>query len=809
MSDEHDSWFKSAFGVDLGESVNKITTALDQAKKTATHVVESVQEAAIGKVGAATGTFPLGASVGRGGKNAPNDVRAVQAALGIAADGQCGPQTIAAIKTFQKNLGHAKPDGRVDPGGGTERALAGGTKPLVTSNRGDAQEDPTELDSKSSSIPAGSTDHEDKEDLVGALLGHQAALLKSLQNAGSEAEREQIEEELEGVSSEISSELQTLKAKEAIREAETPEASFGAEARGQASDTGSDAADGAGALAARAWQGVTDHAAAKYGQMKQDAKLVADGEHWLAGQIDDLQDTAAAKVQGVADLADGIPVVEQVADLHAAAFDQATQLSAGAMEGAVGMGGALLQVAANPVDAAKGLYTMAEHVPMPIAGPNPLKAAHGIADVVAGEASLADTTAKLFDPVAQQNDDAAFWKTVGGGLADQYEKTVGADGDYAKGVGRAIFDIGSNLIGLGEAGASAKAAEAAKLAEAGKLAEVPRAAEAAKLAEAGKLAEAPALTEAAKLLETMLDDSAKLVETQKLLETMLDDSAKAAKAPKVSEAAKLAEAPALTEAAELVKTVLDDAAKAVEASEVVQGVKTAVAKARAPKAGSITAENINRVTGMQAVLKEMDRLNLTLNRLGLTPDEVIRMANADPAAAVAKLNEKLEIAKTHAAEVEAHAIAKQQKLDAWHAEAEAERRWYREDTVGRTPPKDSSVGREVMDRMRQQGKIRGNPPHEEVFHQPTQEWYPLAECDMGHTTDAVRWWNKEGKYYGEKSDMVRDWMNDAKNYELEPSRINRSRGGQVDEHYLSPHDDPITPDELAGRVKDRTPEPDE
>jgi outer membrane protein OmpA-like peptidoglycan-associated protein len=73
------------------------------------------------------GSFPLRGSGGRGGENASSDVRAVPAALGLAADGDCGPKTIAAIKAYQKKMGQAKADGRVDVGGTTERALAGVT----------------------------------------------------------------------------------------------------------------------------------------------------------------------------------------------------------------------------------------------------------------------------------------------------------------------------------------------------------------------------------------------------------------------------------------------------------------------------------------------------------------------------------------------------------------------------------------------------------------------------------------------------------------------------------------------------------
>ena len=78
--------------------------------------------------------FELGASVGRGGKNLEEDVKAVQTALnrrasaGLDVDGRCGPATIEAISEFQRALGQSRPDGRVDPKRGTARALAASGK---------------------------------------------------------------------------------------------------------------------------------------------------------------------------------------------------------------------------------------------------------------------------------------------------------------------------------------------------------------------------------------------------------------------------------------------------------------------------------------------------------------------------------------------------------------------------------------------------------------------------------------------------------------------------------------------------------
>lgn len=125
MPGESDSWLKETFGIDLGKAVDEIK---DDVSDVASSVAQVVGEAAGAvddpAVAAGSGSFPLGGSVGHKGENAANDVRAVQAALGIPADGDCGPKTIAAIKAFQKQMGQAKPDGRVDAGGATERALA-------------------------------------------------------------------------------------------------------------------------------------------------------------------------------------------------------------------------------------------------------------------------------------------------------------------------------------------------------------------------------------------------------------------------------------------------------------------------------------------------------------------------------------------------------------------------------------------------------------------------------------------------------------------------------------------------------------
>lgn len=77
----------------------------------------------------------IAGAVGRGGRNFPPvDVMTVQYLLNcvpagqggpspeLAVDGAAGPKTIAAIEKYQRSLG-VIPDGRVDPGGKTLRAL--------------------------------------------------------------------------------------------------------------------------------------------------------------------------------------------------------------------------------------------------------------------------------------------------------------------------------------------------------------------------------------------------------------------------------------------------------------------------------------------------------------------------------------------------------------------------------------------------------------------------------------------------------------------------------------------------------------
>jgi hypothetical protein len=107
--------------------------------------------------------------------------------------------------------------------------------------------------------------------------------------------------------------------------------------------------------------------------------------------------------------------------------------------------------------------------------------------------------------------------------------------------------------------------------------------------------------------------------------------------------------------------------------------------------------------------------------------------------------------------------------------------------LGSTPGKGSRTGREVIERMESEGKAKiSRSGRVKILHKPTGRWYNAEDCDMGHKRDAVSYWNKSGYKHGPKSPQVREWMLDSDNYELEPSKINRSRGAKLKKRYRAP-----------------------
>ncbi|MCP4438790.1 MAG: peptidoglycan-binding protein [Aureispira sp.] len=89
----------------------------------------------------------LSGSVGRSGKNLPEDVKLVQEVLNkkgakLTEDGLSGPATRKAIADFQLSIGFKKADSRVDPGGMTWKALIKGLDAVPEPPKEEVEEAP-------------------------------------------------------------------------------------------------------------------------------------------------------------------------------------------------------------------------------------------------------------------------------------------------------------------------------------------------------------------------------------------------------------------------------------------------------------------------------------------------------------------------------------------------------------------------------------------------------------------------------------------------------------------------------------------
>ncbi len=101
----------------------------------------------------------------------------------------------------------------------------------------------------------------------------------------------------------------------------------------------------------------------------------------------------------------------------------------------------------------------------------------------------------------------------------------------------------------------------------------------------------------------------------------------------------------------------------------------------------------------------------------------------------------------------------------------------REMYMGPTPDRRSEIGSKVIARMRMQNLLQGSAPNEEVLY--GGKWYHIDECDMSHIIGAAEWWTKrEGWKFGPRSKEATEFMNDHKNYILEPLGPNRARGSK-------------------------------
>ena len=108
----------------------------------------------------------------------------------------------------------------------------------------------------------------------------------------------------------------------------------------------------------------------------------------------------------------------------------------------------------------------------------------------------------------------------------------------------------------------------------------------------------------------------------------------------------------------------------------------------------------------------------------------------------------------------------------------------RREYMGATPRKDSRTGREVIERMREEGSVKTINGGDYFYSKEKEAWYPIKDADMSHIGDAVTWWNEKGRQYGAKAPEVREFMLNSDNYYLEHYSVNRSQGARLKEVYL-------------------------
>lgn len=132
----------------------------------------------------------ISASVGKGGKNKPEDTQLVQELLnGFASkcgfkkldvDGLIGPKTIGAIGKFQKTvLQVGKPDSRVDPNGESIKALVGGPK------KAEAEAKKAEKEEKKKQAEENGAQPKGKPQIKGDTGGLNKRLLKVLEEVSA------------------------------------------------------------------------------------------------------------------------------------------------------------------------------------------------------------------------------------------------------------------------------------------------------------------------------------------------------------------------------------------------------------------------------------------------------------------------------------------------------------------------------------------------------------------------------------------------------------------------------------------------
>ena len=148
--------------------------------------------------------------------------------------------------------------------------------------------------------------------------------------------------------------------------------------------------------------------------------------------MDMMSESSDAGNQKMVEQAKGIPVLEQLAEGSAWVNSISTQATSGAVKGAADVVGGVAHGMFHPIDAAGGMLGLLEHdSPLPFLG-STLKAGHGLWDLAVNDGgqygnSLGEVANSVFNPLKQQQDDAAYNEALVTGIL--------APGDPDKGGG--------------------------------------------------------------------------------------------------------------------------------------------------------------------------------------------------------------------------------------------------------------------------------------------------------------------------------------------------------------------------------------
>jgi hypothetical protein len=300
--------------------------------------------------------------------------------------------------------------------------------------------------------------------------------------------------------------------------------------------------------------------------------------------VDWYEDTVSTQAKKAASVFKDVPVLGQIAAGGAWLAEQQAQLGGGILKGAGTLVGGVANMVVHPVDTVKGLYSLAEHIPLlPV---NPLRVAHAAYDVTVEGKDARETFGRALNPLEMLKDDAEFGKALVKGIVEPYGESI-EQGKYAEAVGRGIFDIGSIVLTAGGGAAvsgGAKGAQVASVAsKAGRGAEIASVA-----SKAGEVAGAASKAGEVANAASRIGKGAEVANAGKAAE-----AAQAAKAAEAAQAAKAAEAAQAAKAAEAAQ-----AGKVAEASQAGKAAEVAQAAGKATKIEEGVQVAVRRSSGV-------------------------------------------------------------------------------------------------------------------------------------------------------------------------------------------------------------------